>query len=101
MGTDNGRRNGNAHVVTMSINHGSANELLGTDSGLKTEIGVDETVHARKENGKRSGESGLVHETTNSQWSKNAKGESLPKNPPGVSGLGIAHHPGARPGGMG
>ena len=91
MGTNDGQRNGNAHVVTTSGHYRSANEPRGTDSGPKAEIGVDETAHARKENGKTSGESGLVHETVNGQQSENARRESSPENPPSVSGLGIAH----------
>ena len=78
--------------MTTSGHYGNVNEPRGTDSGLKTEISADETTNARKENGKRSGESGQVHETANGQWSENARRESSPENPLSVSGLGIAHH---------
>ena len=70
VGTDDGQKNENAHVA--SGHYGRANEPRSTDSGPKTEIGVDETAQPQTENGLRSGERGLVHETANGQWSEKA-----------------------------
>ena len=65
VGIGDGKRNENAPVVIMSGHHGSKSEPCGTDSGPKTEICVDETAKVRRENGKKSGESDLVHEIAN------------------------------------